>query len=926
MKRMSTFILAFIMTFLFVEYDSFAYESVIDSYKDSGLVPFSLYNPERTSSKTIQYTPWIINYALQTNEEASAVNGGEGCQQISDIAISPVDNNLMLFGTDSSGIWRSEDGGNNWFSVNAGVNCWGVHDIIFHPTNRNIAYMIQGGPNASTGTNQIQGRTSLDGFYKSEDGGKSWKQILNVNIRASVASNRLIAFDNSLNVYLLSAEGLLKSTDSGETWIELYSFEDSSINYDLCISDETIVFTNSNQGVFVSLDGGATWNVRNIDSSEATPALGVDIDPENKTHFLACFGEPYYELYESFNSGLDWNILPVGANTASSSGKHPRKVMFGKRDLEGKRGIYMLFAQTYTPLRVSFNEGLTWSEASYAIPWGGTYSPNYGNAISLESSDGNTVYLGVGTILKSTDGGQTFTACNTPGFSGANVEEIRFSQEGKIYLSTTDRGLYKSNIAYDGTSYPTFQHTRDQNYSSVGDIGIDPNNENHVIYAECAANGYKLRESNDGGLNWTVISGTEASTAPKIIKFHNNGDIIYSTYFTSRNQGITWNANERNIYAVSDVNNDIVYSYDKKTLYKSSDCGLSFSEIYTADWNITYILPDNTNCNTVYIGLESGNIVKIENEQVMIMDTNNGLDNVAAYAMAQDPNNSRHIVIGGRCVDYSKGNKTYYLNFCKTPGLYETFDGGVSWRIVRGIPSMRVVFALAFSPNTHEIFVGGFTGGLLIYNYDEYNSYVLENSSQFSVIYNGSNKMVTVSGTINEEIEDKNFSTMLVMPASIMPSISSVSDIVYMSQIMTDENGYFEYTFKMPEQCGYGVYDVYIGGSGMFTADTGRFNTSKFDVVSFSFENTEEITATARVINPTSQSKSAAMIIAQYSEDMLIKIDYRNYNISHHTDNENSISISSPIQEQTTVYRAFIWDSMKNMRPLTGLIENVVGE
>lgn len=926
-------IIALTLALLMICLEVFAFEPVSEAKEDLGYIPSMFLKQGRESSRTVRYAPWLVNYALQTEAESAAVNGGEGFQQISDIAISPVDNNLMLFGTDTCGIWRSTDGGQNWISVNDGVNCWGVHDIIFHPTDKNIAYMIQGAANSSVSSNQIQARTDLDGFYKSVDGGKSWRQVLDVNIRASVGVNRLIAFDSSGNLYLLTAEGLLRSADSGESWISLFDFREKLgigdlVNSDLCIRENTIVFTNSD-GLFASTDLGRTWNRKNIGASEGASAYGVDIDPENSSHWLACFGSPYNEVYETNDSGNEWKPLPVGANVESSKGKYPLKIMYGRRNDEGIRCLYMLFARTYTPLRISTDEGRTWMQAQYTTPWGEKYLPFYGNAISLEHSDENVVFLGVGTVMKSTDGGQNFIARNTPGYSGANVEEIKFSNSGRIYLSVTDRGFYRSNGVYDGTAYPTFRHTRDQNYSEVGDIGIDPINENHIIYAE-AADSFALRESFDGGLSWSKIEDTEASAAPQLIDFHNEDrNIIYSTYFSSKDGGRTWTANSQSICAVSGVDNDVVYSVSGKELYKSSNRGETFEHIYSADWDITYVLPDNTKSDAVYLGIKNGDVVKLANDQVFVMNSANGLSNVAPYAMAQNPNNINHIVLGGQRVDYSASNNIYLDNYCKAPGVYETFDGGITWHIVKGVPSMRIVYSLAFSPSTDEIFIGGYTGGLIVYDYAAYKKYLsAENSvdEDFTAVYNGETHKVTVRGKINNEKGVKAYSTLLVMPYEIMPRNAKSSDIAFLGQVQINEDGEFEYTFSMPLNCKYGVYNVYLGGSGVFLPGVGEYDNAEFSVFSFEFEETQSITAAARILNKTGEPKKIAMYLEQYindgDADRLVDIKSERYTVAAESDVPITKRISSPLNKIADGYRAFLWADDSTLKPLTGCIEN----
>ena len=933
MKKFFAF--AVISAILLACFNVGAYEIVTDTYTDKGYISSSFLKQGREADRAVRYSPWLVNYALQTEIESQAVKGGEGFQQISDIAISPFDSNLMLFGTDTCGIWRSTDGGQEWINVNDGVNCWGVHDIIFHPTDRNVAYMIQGGPNSSTATMQIQSRTSYDGLYKTTDGGKTWKQILHIMVRGSLSTNRLLAFDKDKNIYLLSAEGLLKSEDEGTTWNYVYSFAETlersdMLNYDLCISGDTILFTNIEYGVFASFDRGKTWTKRNIEGNEKAAAYGIDIDPENQDSWLCCFGENYRDVYRTEDAGITWEALKCGASSDPESDKYPIKVVFGKQAEDGTRGIYMLFRRVYTPLRVSFDDGKTWTVPTYKSIYGEEYRPLYGNAINTDMSNKGLIWYGVGTVLKSEDSGVSFVARNTPGYSGAYVEEIVFADTGRMYLSVTDHGFYRADSLYSADSYTIFTHEREQNHGRVGDIAVDPNDENHVIYNNCEARGFSLSQSFDGGVTWSTVAGTESSDAAQFKKFHNtNSNIIYTSFFTSYDGGKTWQSNTQQICAVSN-NNDIVYAVSGNVLYKSTDCGVNFTELYTAQWPITYVLADNIDENVVYLGIINGNVIKLENDVAEIFDSQNNLDNVSPQAMAQNPENPKHIVLGGQCVDFSRTNNAYYVNYNKPYGIYETYDGGESWHIVKGMPSMRVVRSLEFTPDAEEILIGGFTGGLLVYDYEAYKKYLnAENSldESFSVVYNGALRRVTVSGKINSESRENVYSTLLVLPASVMPKNAKISDIACIGQVPIDEDGEFEYSFTMPRSFQYGEYSVYLGGSNIYLPGVGNFDSSDFGVISFEFENTQDITVVTKINNTTRQDKKIAMYIIQYTNDeenfsKIIDIKAQSYIIESGSDSPITKKAQAPLDEKTDFYRAFLWMDDGSVKPLTTLIES----
>ena len=57
---------------------------------------------------TTRTAPWMVNYHLTTQEQLNAgYVGGEGGQVICGIAISPSNENIVLLGTDTSGIYKS---------------------------------------------------------------------------------------------------------------------------------------------------------------------------------------------------------------------------------------------------------------------------------------------------------------------------------------------------------------------------------------------------------------------------------------------------------------------------------------------------------------------------------------------------------------------------------------------------------------------------------------------------------------------------------------------------------------------------------------------------------------------------------------------------------------------------------------------------
>ncbi|MFV0564941.1 MAG: VPS10 domain-containing protein [Flavobacteriaceae bacterium] len=138
-------------------------------------------------------------------------NGGVGV--LRSIRINPNNNNSVLAGAVTAGIWQTNDSGNNWkfVSGNTPEVEW-VNEIIFSRQNPDIVY---------AGTDM--------GVIKSTNGGNSWfYTTLKKNFPEKYG--RLVWVDVPTNsseiVYATTEEAdickLLKSTDGGNTWEEKY--------------------------------------------------------------------------------------------------------------------------------------------------------------------------------------------------------------------------------------------------------------------------------------------------------------------------------------------------------------------------------------------------------------------------------------------------------------------------------------------------------------------------------------------------------------------------------------------------------------------------------------------------------------------------------------------------------------------------------
>jgi len=83
----------------------------------------------------------------------------------------PDSTNVYYFGGAGGGVWKTIDAGNTWQPLMQNESASAVGALTIAPSNPNIIYV---------GTGQVAWRYDIldgDGVYKTEDGGKTWKNI-----------------------------------------------------------------------------------------------------------------------------------------------------------------------------------------------------------------------------------------------------------------------------------------------------------------------------------------------------------------------------------------------------------------------------------------------------------------------------------------------------------------------------------------------------------------------------------------------------------------------------------------------------------------------------------------------------------------------------------------------------------------------------
>ena len=80
--------------------------------------------------------------------------------------------NTFYFGATGGGVWKTTDGGSNWKNISDKYFGGTIGAVAVAPSDDNIIYVGEG-------ENTMRGNVSegLGGMWRSDDGGRSWKDI-----------------------------------------------------------------------------------------------------------------------------------------------------------------------------------------------------------------------------------------------------------------------------------------------------------------------------------------------------------------------------------------------------------------------------------------------------------------------------------------------------------------------------------------------------------------------------------------------------------------------------------------------------------------------------------------------------------------------------------------------------------------------------
>jgi photosystem II stability/assembly factor-like uncharacterized protein len=236
------------------------------------------------------------------------------------IAVDSSDATLKTWfaGAVGGGVWKTTDAGEHWENLTPDIPNLAISALVQAPSNPNVLYAGTG--EGFYNLDAIRG----DGLIKSTDYGETWQQVSNTITLAAV--NRIIVDPADENTLLAAVNSnnstfsrICKSTDGGDSWTNVYEEPNKNRIQQIAYhpSDFSVQYATVNAvGVLKSTNAGESWEqILDLSAHERSE---IAIAPSNPQVIYAAvesqnqYGGNIAYLFKTTDGGNNWEDLSHG--------------------------------------------------------------------------------------------------------------------------------------------------------------------------------------------------------------------------------------------------------------------------------------------------------------------------------------------------------------------------------------------------------------------------------------------------------------------------------------------------------------------------------------------------------------------------------------------------------------------------------------
>jgi photosystem II stability/assembly factor-like uncharacterized protein len=607
---------------------------------------FSSYPAEARKKATAPKKEDILSSKTFSGLKFRSIGPGYASGRIADFAVNPDRHKEYYVGVASGGVWKTVNGGISWTPVFDKYGSYSIASVVIDPNNTNVVWI---------GTGEYNSQRAIgygDGVYRSEDGGKNWK---NTGLKRSEHIGRIIIDPRNSHVYVAA---------QGPLW-----------------------GPGGDRGLYKTTDDGKTWK-KILEISKNTGITDIVLDPRNpdilyaasyqrrRRVFTLINGGPEAAIYKSTDAGASWTKLTsglpkgdVGRMGLAISPANP-DVIYAIIEAAGDTGGFFR----------STNRGATWKRMSKYV----SRSPQYYNRIVPDPKDVDKVYSLDVRSQVTEDGGKTWHTLSN---------RYKHVDDHALWIDPDDTEHFI--IGCDGGIYETYDNGTSWNFKAnlpvtqFYRVAVDNTLPFYYVYGGTQDNnsmGGPSRTTSSLGItnaDWFVTQGGDG--------------------FQSRVDPKDPNI----VYAQSQYG--VLVRYDKKS-------GESISikpqppsgEAYRWNWNSPLIISPHSNtrlyfaANKLFGSDDRGDTWKVISGDLTRQIDRNSLRVMGKIWSVDAVSKNRSTSLFGNIVSLTESPLREGLIYVGTDdGLVQiTEDGGKNWRKIdkiRGIPDMTYVSCLLAS-------------------------------------------------------------------------------------------------------------------------------------------------------------------------------------------------------------------------------------
>lgn len=389
------------------------------------------------------------------------------------VAGSYKNRNTFYFGGTGGGVWKTQDGGSNWKNITDKYFGGTIGAVAVAPSDETVVYVGEG-------ENTMRGNVAegLGGIWRSDDGGKNWR---NLGLKDGRHIIRIVVHPKDPNTVWVAVmghlfgpneeRGVYKTTDGGKTWKKTLFVNNQTGCSDLVMepgnpsvwyagmwrvirTPHSMESGGEGSGLYKSVDGGETWT--SLSSKKGLPKgtwgiVGVAVAPSNTDRIYTIIENANGGLFMSADGGESWTL------TSNDNNIRQRAWYYSKVFVDPK------------------NENLV-------------YCPNV-------------------EFMRSRDGGRTFQAMNTP--HGDHHDLWIDPEDGNRMIVADDGG---AQVSFDGANnwstmnnQPTGQFYRVSTDNAFPYRILGAQQDNSTVRIKSRTSGAGITER-----DWDITAGSES--------------------------------------------------------------------------------------------------------------------------------------------------------------------------------------------------------------------------------------------------------------------------------------------------------------------------------------------------------------------------------------------------------------------------------